>query len=119
MMRARWRKKLLTAGLVALAGLGGCKQQVFLDKADFDTALYRGFPTHLETQPYAAVGPITPLDKNDTLPTVLDPTRPPEYVSLQRCIAIGLEQGNTGLIDGTGNNIEAAFSVNFRGGPST
>jgi outer membrane protein TolC len=104
MIRSRWRVKL-TAGLAALAGLGGCKQQVFLDKADFQEAMYRGFPTHFETQPYAAVGPVTHLDQNATLPTVLDPTRPPQYVSLKQCIAIGLEQGNIG----SGGTTNAGF----------
>ncbi len=102
MMRARWRLKV--AGIVVvLAGLGGCKQQIFAEKADYQDAIHNGFPTQLETQPQVAISPVTHLDRDSTLPTVLDPTRPPQFVSLKQCIAIGLEQGNVGAGGGVQN----------------
>jgi outer membrane protein TolC len=114
MMRARWRVKV--AGIIAFAGLGGCKQQVFIDKADYTEALRTGFPANLETHPEVGVGPVTQLDRNSTLPTVLDPTRPPQYVSLKQCIAIGLEQGNApfGSVSnpGFGSTLEGTFQFN-------
>lgn len=117
MMRSRWRVRV--AGLVVLAGLGGCKQQVFMGKEDFQYALRNDFPAHLETQPQAAVGPVTHLDKEATLPTVLDPTRPPQYVSLKQCIAIGLEQGNIGspfsAIENAGFGNQAIANFTGRG----
>jgi outer membrane protein TolC len=89
---------LVLRGLVAvaLAGLVGCKQQLFLEPGDYVHAVTANLPPNLETNPHAAITPPV-VDKHGPDPaTVLDPTRPPRFVSLKECIAVALEQGNIG-----------------------
>ena len=85
-------------GLVAfaLAGLVGCKQQLFLDPGDMQQARTAGLPIHLETNPHDAITPPTVQTIGKQPATVLDPSRPARPVTLKECMAIALEQGNVG-----------------------
>ena len=85
-------------GLVAfaLAGLVGCKQQLFLDPGDMQQARMAGLPIHLETNPHDAITPPTVQTIGKQPATVLDPSRPARPVTLKECMAIALEQGNVG-----------------------
>ncbi|MCE9560634.1 MAG: TolC family protein [Planctomycetes bacterium] len=97
MSRKRWVKRIL-AGLLAIGSAGGCKQRVFMEPADYKDAVMNALPRGLESDPHSTLTP----DKVDRVTQekgpgdVLDTTRPPRMVTLQECIAIALEQGNTG-----------------------
>jgi outer membrane protein TolC len=95
MSRSRWIKQAL-AGVLALSAAAGCKQQLFMEPADYVEAIKVAPPKSLETNPH---GPIVPpsVDKMGELTTVTDFVRPPRYMTLRECVAIALEQGNTGL----------------------
>jgi outer membrane protein TolC len=94
MSRSRWIKRAL-AGVMALSPAVGCKQQLFMEPADYAEAIKVAPPKSLETNPH---GPITPpsVDRMGQLTTVTDFVRPPRYMSLRECVAIALEQGNIG-----------------------
>lgn len=94
MSRSRWIKRAL-AGVLALSAAGGCKQQLFMEPADYAEAIKVAPPKSLETNPH---GPIVPpsVDKMGQLTTVTDFVRPPRYMTLRECVAIALEQGNIG-----------------------
>ena len=84
-------------GLLALAAVGGCKQQLFIEPQDYTRAVTANLPANIESNPHAAIVPPT-VERLGTSPaTVKDPTRPPRYVTLKECIAVALEQGNIGL----------------------
>jgi outer membrane protein TolC len=86
----------LLSGLLGLAALGGCKQQIFLEPADYEGAKQNLVLAKLESEPYETITP-SPVQQGTTPATILDPTRPPRYISLKEAIAIALEQGNTGF----------------------
>ncbi len=112
----RWTTRVL-GGLVALAAVGGCKQQLFIEPSDYAHAVTTSLPPHLETNPHAAIIPPS-VDRQGAPPaTVMDPTRPPRYVTLKECIALSLEQGNTGLqqISAFGTKNEVSLPT-FSGG---
>jgi outer membrane protein TolC len=92
--RKRWIRRIL-AGALALGTSGGCKQQLFLEPADYRDAVLNTLPRDLENNPHDT---ITPSEVNRVVPvsTVLDPERPARLITLQECLAIALEQGNTG-----------------------
>ena len=94
MSRSRWIKRAL-AGALTLSAAGGCKQQLFMHPADYHDAVKVALPKTLETDPH---GPIAPgqVDRMGNINTVTDFVRPPRYMSLRECIALSLEQGNTG-----------------------
>jgi outer membrane protein TolC len=110
MSRSRWIKRAL-AGVLALSGAGGCKQQLFMDPGDYHNELKIGLPKTLETNPH---GPIVP-DKPDNLgsnpTTVIDFVRPPRYMTLRECIALALEQGNVGVQTSQGASNGGAFGL--------
>ncbi len=95
MSRSRWFKSAL-AGVLTVSAASGCKQQLFMDPADYKDATSLALPKSLETNPH---GPITP-GKMDTLGgpvnTVTDFVRPPRRMTLRECVALSLEQGNVG-----------------------
>jgi outer membrane protein TolC len=95
MSRSRWIKRAL-AGVMALSPAAGCKQQLFMEPADYAEAIKVAPPKSLETNPH---GPIVPpsVDKMGQLTTVTDFVRPPRHMTLRECVALALEQGNTGL----------------------
>src|SRR5437868_13425087 len=92
----RWTARVL-GGVLALSGLGGCKQQLFMEPGDYSDAVRLNLPKNLETNPHDAILP--PLvDRPDRGPaTVIDPSRPARYLTLRECVAIALEQGNIGV----------------------
>jgi len=101
MKRTRWTGRLV-AGLLGITALGGCTKQTFLEPSDYQGALNNANLAKLESQPADPI--TTPLvsPSNTAAPaTVLDPSRPPRYLTLKESIAIGLEQGNLG---GPGTN---------------
>ncbi len=94
MTRTRWAGRLL-GGLLAAGSANGCKQQLFLEPADYAEAAKAGSPGgFLENQPAAAVTPL--LTPGPAPATVLDPSRPPRFLRLPEAIAIALEGGGTG-----------------------
>src|SRR4051794_6749866 len=52
----RWVKKLL-AGWLAFSSAGGCKQQLFLEPADYKDALRSALPRGLESEPHSTIVP--------------------------------------------------------------
>ncbi len=95
MSRSRWFKQAL-AGVLTVSAVGGCKQQLFMDPADYKDATSLTIPKSLETNPH---GPITPatVDKlGGPVNTVIDFVRPPRHMTLRECVALSLEQGNVG-----------------------
>ena len=95
MKRTRWTGRILS-GLLALAPAVGCKRQVFLEPADYKTALEAGTLGRLEMAPHEAITPPAILPGQSPA-TVVDPDRPAKYVTLKECVAIALEQGNAGF----------------------
>src|SRR5262249_5407655 len=111
----RWTARVL-GGLLALTALGGCKQQLFLDPQDYtDERRPTNLPKHLETNPSEAITP-GGVDAVREPATVLDPERPPRYMTLRECNALALEQGNIGSQQqqNFGFKNEAANSFNGR-----
>ncbi|MBY0522071.1 MAG: TolC family protein [Gemmataceae bacterium] len=87
----RWIITLLSFGL-AFAGLIGCKQQCYVRECDLDHYRTIGLTPELECTPGTAIAPEA---GNVRAPaTVLDPDRPPRFISLAECIALALEQGS-------------------------
>lgn len=117
MKRMHWTVRLL-CGLVLVAGLGGCKQTIFVDPGDFEAAIQSGPLAKLSSQPADPI--TTPVVPAGSAPaTVLDPSRPARFLALKEAIAIALEQGNTGIVP-TNNpgSINDNFS-NFTGRGTT
>ena len=103
MSRKRWIKRTL-AGLLALGTSSGCKQQFFMEPGDYKDALMSSLPQGLESRPHDPILAST-VDRIGPGPmTVLDTNRPARFITLKECIAIALEQGNTGAINSQGNN---------------
>lgn len=94
MSRNRWIKRAL-AGLFALTPTGGCKQQLFMEPADYVEAVKVAPPRELETNVHAPIAP-GQVDNIGKLSDVTDFVRPPKYMKLSECIALALEQGNVG-----------------------
>lgn len=99
MSRKRWIKGVL-AGLLAVGPTGGCKHQLFMDPADYRDAVMSALPRDLEYRPH---DPIIPgqVEKLGGVVTVNDLTRQHRPITLKECIAIALEQGNTGIQSAT------------------
>jgi outer membrane protein TolC len=95
MSRKRWIKRFL-AGLLALGNGVGCKQQLFMDPADYQSAVFSGLPKGIESNAQEAIVPGN-ASTGKTPATVLDPDRPARMISLKECMAIALEQGNAGF----------------------
>ena len=94
----RWKQRLLGMSL-AVSGLIGCKQQLFIAEKDLDhykmMGLNIGAPADLDSNTAVTV---LPAGSYNTPPpkTVDTPNREVRNITLQECIAIALEQGNTG-----------------------
>lgn len=112
MTRTRWAGRLL-GGLLAVGAANGCKQQLFLEPADYAEAAKGGNLSFLENQPAAAVTPL--LSPGPAPATVLDPTRPPRYLRLPEAIAIALENGGTGGFATTNPGIANEQLAQFTG----
>src|SRR6478609_1172513 len=80
MSRSRWIKRAL-AGALTLSAAGGCKQQLFMEPADYSDAIKVQLPKTLETNPH---GPIAPpqIDRMEKLTTVIDFVRPARNMTL-------------------------------------
>ncbi len=96
MSRKRWIKRAL-AGLLALGTAGGCKQQIFMEPGDYKDLVLNSLPPGLESRPHDAITPSVVSAIGNGPNTVLDPNRPARMITLKECIAIALEQGNTGI----------------------
>lgn len=96
MIRNRWAKRVL-GGLLALSAFGGCKQQLFLEPGDYQEVVKNGLPKALGDNPHDTIFPPV-VDAKGSPSTVLDPARPPRYITLKECIAIALEQGSVGSL---------------------
>lgn len=89
--------KIVFAGWLAFVGLmlTGCPKMVFLQEPDIvEAGLRLGLPPEVEKDPMAGVVPF--LGEVDQPTTVVDPERPPRYISLTEAIAIALESGTSG-----------------------
>ena len=86
--RPRWTARVL-GGALALAGLGqtGCKQQLFIEPADYKEAMAAGLPPRLETHPHEPIAPSL-LQAGMQPATVIDPMRPARNMSLKECIRL-------------------------------
>ncbi|HXD89289.1 MAG TPA: TolC family protein [Urbifossiella sp.] len=93
--RIEWALRGVVA--LALAALVGCKQELFLHKGDYQQAVTAGMPAYLEDNPHGAINPphVVPLGMSPA--HVLSPDRTPRPVTLRECVAVAVEQGNTGI----------------------
>jgi outer membrane protein TolC len=68
-----------------------------MDTSDFQQAVTVGLPPNLATDPHGPITPptVTPLGMKPA--DVLNPNRPARPVTLKECIAVAMEQGNTGI----------------------
>jgi len=103
----RWRSRFV-GGAVLLAGTNGCKQQVFLEPADWQASLRPGIPATLETSPHDPILPGSGV-AGARPSTVRDFARQQRPISLKECFAVAVEQGNVGGQAGSGQD-------NFFGG---
>lgn len=94
MKRKRWSRRLV-GGVLGLAALGGCKQQLYLEPQDYQAAINNVELRKLETEPHTGYTPLA-APSGYAPATVLDPSRPPRLLTLKEAIAIALEQGNIG-----------------------
>ncbi len=90
-----WRRLILALAL-AFATVTGCAQREFINQADYER-FHRenALPLGMDANPALGAEPVTgrepaPADVNF-------PERKPRYISLAECIAIDLENGNTGI----------------------
>jgi outer membrane protein TolC len=108
----RWKK--FVGGLaLSLTAITGCKQPVFMTEPDYAT-LTQGLPKDLEENP--KVGDVVAPDLTNKItaapPTILDPERPPHYMSLAEAIARALENGTVGQPgNGQSNDTSAVFPL--------
>jgi outer membrane protein TolC len=89
----RW-KRILVALAVTFAGICGCKQQCFLMECDLQHYQELGLPARVECDPTAPIQPQVHMVAPP--PTVVDPERPPRFLTLAEAIAIALENGRIG-----------------------
>ncbi|MFO0801129.1 MAG: TolC family protein [Gemmataceae bacterium] len=98
---SRYSWTTLALRICVLAGLGGvvgCKQQIVFEPGDHAKVMTASLPPNLESNVHDAIMPPLVDRPGGSLgpATVLDPTRPPRFMTLRECIAIALEQGNVG-----------------------
>jgi len=91
----RWKVGLLGMVLILSNSATGCKQQLFLEPGDYQSALKIGLPKDAETDPNLIV-PDLPKEQKPP-PTVLDPDRPIRFLTLPECFSLALEQGTVGF----------------------
>jgi outer membrane protein TolC len=94
MKRKRWARRLV-GGVLGLAALGGCRQQLYLEPQDYHAAVNNVELRKLETEPHTGITP-SGIPVGTAPATVLDPSRPPRFLTLKEAIAVALEQGNVG-----------------------
>jgi len=86
----RWKR--VAVGLaVTFACISGCKQQCFLMECDYGHYKDIGLPPSVECDPNSWIKPAAQLVPPP--PTVLDPERPPRFISLAEAVAMALENG--------------------------
>ncbi|VTR99269.1 outer membrane efflux protein : Outer membrane protein OS=Singulisphaera acidiphila (strain ATCC BAA-1392 / DSM 18658 / VKM B-2454 / MOB10) GN=Sinac_3088 PE=4 SV=1: OEP [Tuwongella immobilis] len=106
------RGKIRLIGLLLLfSSLVGCKQRLFLDAGDYQGAMKIGLPRDFENDTTAGNSPLR-QGGGGTPATVLDPSRPIRYISLQESIARAMENGSTGSAVGLGRGLGANLVVN-------
>src|SRR5437773_2091186 len=102
----RWTKRTWIAALLAVA-LAGCTRQCYLKECDH---------AHIMNDLVGAVSEIpeasdpciaSAVHTGCTPATVLNPDRPPRYISLAEAIARALDHGTVGsqALNGTGNDL--------------
>ncbi len=75
--------------------LAGCSNTCFVRECDYEEFHRRlNIPAELETHPENVIAQVDASGPEPT--TVLDPERPPRFITLQEAIAIALEQGTIG-----------------------
>ncbi|HMF18163.1 MAG TPA: hypothetical protein VKE98_13205, partial [Gemmataceae bacterium] len=90
----RWCAAIL--GLTCVGALlAGCQRSIFVQEPDlFDAAKRFGLPPQPENDPTLGTTPF--LGPVSQPATVIDPDRPPRYLTLREAIAIALESGTIG-----------------------
>ncbi len=120
MRKIRWKARFV-GGLIALTGLGsaGCKNQLFLEPADWKEAKRPNIPLTLETHPHDPIVP--PVVQAGVKPaTVNDSARTTRALSLKEAMAIAIEQGNIGSgLNGTDNQALPQFNGQGTSGTDT
>ncbi len=113
MKRKRWARRLI-GGVIGLAALGGCRQQLYLEPQDYQAAVNNVELRKLETEPLAERTPLEPPSEG-TPATVLDPARAPRPLTLKEAMALALEQGTTGSagLPGLFSNQGSASQLNL------
>lgn len=96
MLKSRWLRGTLASWL-ALGSFSGCRQPIFMEPGDYKDAVMQQLPAGLEERPHEAITPSVVQRIGNGPATVLDPDRPPRYITLKECIALALEQGNSGI----------------------
>ncbi|MBA2227752.1 TolC family protein [Thermogemmata fonticola] len=114
MLKSRWIRGAL-AGWVAASGLSGCRQPIFLEPGDYKDAVLQQLPPALEDRPHDPITPSVVQRIGNGPATVLDPERPPRYITLKECIALALEQGNTGIQSATNPGLKNDTLGQFTG----
>ena len=101
----------LIAALLAVWGVAGCQQRVFMNESDWKH--YRHLA--LNVPPQAPIpSELEPLIDVTQVSTVLSPEGKKRYISLAECIAIALENGRTGeFLDRVSGYPTAAPPSNF------
>ena len=120
MRKIRWKARFV-GGVIALTGLGlaGCKNQLFLEPADWKEATRPNIPSNLEHDPHGAIVP--PAVQAGSKPaTVNDSARTTRPLSLKEAMAIAIEQGNIGAgLNGADNQALTTFGGRGTSGTDT
>jgi outer membrane protein TolC len=104
----RWKR--VAVGLaVTFACISGCKQQCFLMECDYGHYKDIGLPPSVECDPNSWIKPAAQLVPPP--PTVLDPERPPRFISLAEAVAMALENGRIG------SGLTSTFSLGVQPSP--
>jgi len=104
-------KRLIVGAAVTIGLTSGCKKPLYMDPGDHAAAMKYILPSDLETSPSAAL--VIPSDATPVPPTVLDPDRPPRYLTLGEGFALALEQGRLGVTNLRGLTIGSAGAQQF------
>jgi outer membrane protein TolC len=108
----RWKHVVVGLALT-LAGGAGCKQQCFLHECDYEHYANLGPMPQLECDPSVSIQPATSAMPAPS--TVLDPERPPRYLSLAEAFAIALERGTVGIENPTSPGFGTDGLIAFTG----
>jgi outer membrane protein TolC len=98
---------------LVLSAQVGCQKQAFLTKDEY-LQYHRDIPGNLENNPDASTQ--VTIARTGQVTTVNDTDRKPRHITLNECIALGLEHGTTGLQSvralGVSNDDLVTFSGN-------